>query len=599
MQTEVYAWVQVKIAPSKTNSQTVYLLNGYKPPTSGSGSTNDTIWKSTDAGNTWTNISGNLGWSSSASTGTINSSQNWDQCDYDSRISCTQATTNGVAHDVLFVQLVDIEESANADGNWLSVGGPTITNNALTHSDQHAMTFDPSQPARSLVGNDGGVYQFDSGSQLWTSLNGNLGLTQFYAAAYDPNSPNVILGGVQDNGSPFSSGDIGNWSNPRGGDGGYCAINPSNSAIQYISNDSFREIIQTTDGWNSVKNYIQPSDWLGDTIAFIPPMVLDPTNPNQLYAGTNYLWRYSASTGQWTSHLGSQQLATDYLLAIGVAPSNGSVIYTGSNTGELYMSTTQGSAWSEIDESGLTNGLPNLAITSISVNPSNAYDVIVGLSGTGSDHLWECANTNAASPVWTDISGTGSNYLPDIPLNTIARDPADPVNTLYVGTDIGVFSTTDGGTNWTEATASLGLPNVRVDNLTTVANTGYLNAATFGRGIWRVLLDLPSHVPTSPSNLSAAAGNNSDITLSWSASTGQTSYSVYRGTSPGAESSTPLATGITATTYHNTGLAQATTYYYTVKAINAAGASTASNEATTTTTGSPPKAPTNLTAQGQ
>lgn len=89
--------------------------------------------------------------------------------------------------------------------------------------------------------------------------------------------------------------------------------------------------------------------------------------------------------------------------------------------------------------------------------------------------------------------------------------------------------------------------------------------------------------PSAPDGLTANPAV-AKITLNWNPSTGATSYSVFRGTIPAGESGTALATGITGTTYADTSLPAATTYYYQVKAVNGSGTSASSNEATTTTT---------------
>jgi cellulose 1,4-beta-cellobiosidase len=85
-------------------------------------------------------------------------------------------------------------------------------------------------------------------------------------------------------------------------------------------------------------------------------------------------------------------------------------------------------------------------------------------------------------------------------------------------------------------------------------------------------------VPPAPTGLTATPGN-AQVALAWTASSGATSYNVYRGTAPSGEGSTPIATGITTTTYTNTGLTNGTTYYYTVAAVNSVGTSPMSNEA--------------------
>jgi hypothetical protein len=92
--------------------------------------------------------------------------------------------------------------------------------------------------------------------------------------------------------------------------------------------------------------------------------------------------------------------------------------------------------------------------------------------------------------------------------------------------------------------------------------------------------------PSAPLNVVASAGN-AQVTVSWSvpASTGGapvTGYNVYRGTSPGGESPTPVATNVTTTSFADTGLTNGTTYYYKVAAVNSAGVSPQSSEASAT-----------------
>ena len=92
-------------------------------------------------------------------------------------------------------------------------------------------------------------------------------------------------------------------------------------------------------------------------------------------------------------------------------------------------------------------------------------------------------------------------------------------------------------------------------------------------------------IPPAPTGLTATAGNAS-VTLSRTASTGATSYNIYRGTTSGGESATPVATGITTTGYTDTGLTNGQPYYYEVAAVNDAGTSPMSNEASATPSGS-------------
>jgi fibronectin type 3 domain-containing protein len=101
--------------------------------------------------------------------------------------------------------------------------------------------------------------------------------------------------------------------------------------------------------------------------------------------------------------------------------------------------------------------------------------------------------------------------------------------------------------------------------------------------------------PATPTGLTATGGN-ARVTLNWTASNGATSYSVYRGTTPSGESTTPIITGITGTIFTDTTVTNGTTYYYKVAAVNSEGVSTLSNEASATPEPPTPSAPIGLTA---
>jgi hypothetical protein len=359
------------------------------------------------------------------------------------------------------------------------------------------VAINPNNPNDLLVGCDGGVFRlaYNPTANTWTfsSLNVPLGITQFYTIACHPTDPTRLLGGTQDNATPaLLGGSLINWGDVAGGDGAACDINPLTPDTQYASSQNL-SIYETTDNWTT-EGYISSSDFLSDNRAFIAPLILDKTDPTKLYAATDYLYRRDDTTGVWTGRLGpgfGQLLSsTAYVQTIALSPTNGSYIYTGSADGEGWMTTDAGASWTQINSAGGGGGtisLPNFAITSLSVSPSDPKNILVGLSGTGTTHLWQCADTTAgAARTWKDVSGAGASGLPDIPLNAIARDVDDPLNTWYVGTDVGVFLTKDRGTTWQNATQPLGLPNVQVSALASVPGTRYLEAGTFGRGVWRI-----------------------------------------------------------------------------------------------------------------
>jgi len=131
---------------------------------------------------------------------------------------------------------------------------------------------------------------------------------------------------------------------------------------------------------------------------------------------------------------------------------------------------------------------------------------------------------------------------------------------------------TGGWQTWANVTANVTLPAGQ--QVLTVWDDGSnynLNYMTFAA---------QQSVPPAPTNLTATAGN-AQVSLSWSPSSGATSYSLYRSTAAGGEGTTAVATNITSP-YNNTGLTNGTKYWFTVRAINAAGSSAPSNEASAT-----------------
>ena len=267
----------------------------------------------------------------------------------------------------------------------------------------------------------------------------------------------------------------------------------------------------------------------GQTQAVTPILVVDPTPQqatdanggqvliNPMYLGTNALWRFdpppaakaitdpmtqSPANGQWRQVGTTTFDGVVTAIAIG---NGGNTIYVGTAAGSVYTTArnVQGQTdWIALSED--TNGalntpwlnvranLPGGPITSIDINPFLPSDILVTVSGTGFRHVWRCQDTTANSRLYTPQDGlnpTDFTSLPDVPVNGITRDPSDPVNTWYISTDIGVFATNDKGSNWFDATTPLGLPNVKGTSIRAVAGTGFLNVATYGRGIWRFNLN--------------------------------------------------------------------------------------------------------------
>ncbi len=441
-------------------------------------------------------------WEAISSTGfpngtASNVTYNWSQVGYDHHFSAVAQKTSNAApmSDFLYSSLITLA-GKKGENNWQDIG-ITFTGGARTHNDQHAFAAFPGDPNKMLFGNDGGVYglTYSPTTGAYTindRLSATLGVTMFYYADFHPTNPLWAVGGTQDNATPVMRGDSANWRNEGGGDGGGSAINPLDPNRQYgtVQNGGF---YYTSNGWTySGYSQLPRVTHLGDTNfndgAFTARLSIDPNYPNPVYyGGKRYLHRFNVADrgngGAWETKLGNYDFGAQ-VRAITVAPSDSRMIFAGTSGGRLARSTDYGATWTVINGS-----LPNLARKDIWVNPANPADVIVVLSGTGSPHVYRSANALAASPTWTNISGVGAGTLPDVPVNSITHDPFDKTgNTFFIGADNGVYATDNGGTTWTNATAPLGLPNTQVSTVKAMEGTGYLMAATYGRGMYRIAL---------------------------------------------------------------------------------------------------------------
>ena len=424
------------------------------------------LFRSTDSGTNWTQLSVPDYCGSSG------------QCFYDNKVVVNPTKANVVyAGGEEFTVLY---QSLDGGTTWNLV--QTGANLAELHPDLHALAFD-SSGAVLYVGNDGGVWSSNNpnapASQVnWIDLNATLDTIQFYPnLGVGPSNPNSLWGGTQDNGVEQYSGTL-TWNDPSYcGDGAAAAIDFSNANNVYVACNALITPINIGKSTNGGASFTKSVTGIGnDRVAFIPPMIMDPVNSQRLYFGTSKLYQTNNGAGLWTP-ISPDFSAMGTVSAIAVAPSNNNFVYVGTDDTVLQFSSNANNGatatWTTI-----TGNLPTQrVITGIAVDKSNPATVFVTVSGFGTGHVF--TSTNAASASWADISSN----LPDIPVNAIVEDPTS-ANTLYIGTDVGVFFTNNGGGSWSPLGS--GLPNVAVTDLKLQTATGFLFAGTHGRGVWKL-----------------------------------------------------------------------------------------------------------------
>jgi photosystem II stability/assembly factor-like uncharacterized protein len=420
---------------------------------------------------------------------------------------------------ILIVGGIDLWRSTN--------GGLTLTQISQwssapysPHADHHAIVnisgFDGSTNKTVFFATDGGIYSATNiyGVSLlsgWTELNNNLGVTEFYAAAGSANT-GTIVGGAQDNGTlryGIPQGTEG-WTLMNGGDGGFCASDPTDSNYFY-GERPYLDICRSGDGGIS-SSYIYSG--IGDAAPspneenppeqtaanFVAPFVLDPNNPNVLLAGGTSLWRSTnvkALVPVWTAiKTGTGSLIS----ALAVAPGNSDIIWVGHNNGDVYA-TTNGTAptptWVRKDV-GSPN-LPNRFCTRITIDPFDFTRVYTTFGGFSSDNVYRTTDSGAT---WTNIAPG----LPSAPVHSLVIAPFN-TNFLYLGTEVGVFASPDGGATWSPGNECAA--NVCVNELFWMGRR--LVAATQGRGLFQILVSTTPIISLTGSALVSETCSNSLI----------------------------------------------------------------------------------------
>ena len=424
------------------------------------------IWKTTNAGATWTRLQVNF-----SAWGT----QLW----FTNALRVSPANPN-----LLWSGALQLYRSVDGGASW-SQAAQAGSNLTSIHVDIHALAFTP-DGTRLYIANDGGIYrtdEVDAARPNWINLNSTLTLTQFYPGmSLDPVNAATALGGTQDNGTQRLGAD-GAWNNISCGDGGYTAIDPAFPALSYAACQKIS--IQRNSG-ASASSFV-PAQYgldLTDNAQFIAPLSMDPENSQTLYFGTTRIWQTRDAAGRWSAISADLTGGTGSIKAIAVSPSDSNTVYAALSTGKLFATSNAldsgGAAWRD-----RSSGLPARAVTSIKVDPLNpavAYATFSSFAAATAVQGYIFQTTDGGES-WTNITGD----LPAIPVNDLVIDPDLP-NTLYIGTDIGVKVSTDGGATW--STLGAGLPNVAAVSLNLHRTGRILRAGTHGRGLWEIAIPL-------------------------------------------------------------------------------------------------------------
>jgi len=442
---------RIQIGLTAANTSYVYLLYG-------NGSSYQGLYLSTNSGSTF---------SLRSSTPNMLGSQAWRNIAI--AVSPSDAT-------LVYVGGLDIYKSVNSGSTWTQISDQSTTD-PLQFS--HADIFELYCTASYLyAATDGGIYRMTRSTDNWVQIHKDMQTGQAYRIGVDPSaSAAYVLTGLQDNGTYKNSGAV--YLNVGGADGMETAVRPSDPDVVYVTSQD-GNVVRSDDGGSNRTGIFSVATAGGlcgctEDSRWVTNFTLRPGSDQQVFVGYKAVW-FSTNQGVsgWTR---ITPAFVNTIHNIDFAKSDNTIFYAtdGAAVARYNLSGT----WSRTT---VTGNLPSMSsITRVAVDPNDPAHVLISIGGyTDTRKVYETFNGTSGSPTWTNIT----RNLPNVPVNTVVMDD-DAANTIYIGTDIGVFVTSDSSVNWLMYTN--GLPTTRVYDLeiNTLASPDYIFAGLFGRGVFK------------------------------------------------------------------------------------------------------------------
>jgi photosystem II stability/assembly factor-like uncharacterized protein len=372
-------------------------------------------------------------------------------------------------------------------------GGKTWSKAFEYGGDNHVLWIDPRDSRHMLLGYDYGFARsYDSGKS-WLHID-NVSMAQIYAIGVDMEFPYNVYGGMQDFGSwkgpstkkgrfPIRFED---WEHVQGGDGFYCQVDPTNSRWLYCESQfgGLARNDQKTGQRKGIRYRGNPDlrfNWSA-------PILISPHNPNVIYHGANILLKSRFRGELWeevspdltkndsTKFGGVESDRYGTITTIGESPVQQGVIWVGTDDGNIQLTRDGGKTWTRLNDRIPDN--PEYWVTRVIASHHNAGTAYITYTGRHrTDFRPFVYKTDDFGMTWTSIASN----LPDEPINVIREDHKNP-DLLFVGTDRTVYVSLDRGNSWHEMKNNL--PTIPINDLVIHPRENDLVVGTFGRGFY-------------------------------------------------------------------------------------------------------------------
>ena len=491
------------------------------------------LWKSTDGGDTWTDLTANPGmpkgpigkigvavspanprriYASVEAKDTLggifrsdNGGDSWNRVNGQQQFQIrpwyySAVTADPTNENTLWVMNLQV---------WKSIdGGKTFSRSRVPHGDTHIMWVDPKNSDRLINGNDGGATVSLDGGKSWSSIM-NQPTAQFYHVITDDQFNYRLLGAQQDNStvSIASRSDFGaigerDWWPVAGCENAHIAVDPRDPNITYggcytgmmMRHDNRTQQTRDIAVWLSNYDGIPAKD-VPNRFQWTFPILLSPHDPGVLYAASQNVWKSTTEGRSWEKispdltyadpatlgpsggpvhkdMTGTEWYATIYSMA--ESPVAKGLLWTGSDDGRVHITRDGGKSWTDVTPKSMAK---NTRITGI--EPSKYDPAVAYMSAT----RYQMDDFRPYFYKTADFGKSWARIDAGIPMGAYARSIREDVvrrGLLFAATETGVYVSFDDGAKW--ETLQLNLPRASVRDIRVHGND--LVIATHGRAFW-------------------------------------------------------------------------------------------------------------------